>query len=80
VALLPDQVQAFEAFKADPTLDMPDVPFQILTALSLTKDHWTTIAKTVSWQMLRQNINSFAQKVADIDLNARDSKVQPLVR
>jgi 60 kDa SS-A/Ro ribonucleoprotein len=61
VALLPESMKAFEAFKADPTLDLPDVPFQMLTALSLTKAHWTAIAKTGSWQMLRQNLNTFAR-------------------
>ena len=61
VSLLPDTVKAFEAFKADSTLDLPDVPFQMLTALPLTKDHWTAIAKTASWQMLRQNLNTFAR-------------------
>jgi 60 kDa SS-A/Ro ribonucleoprotein len=60
-SLLPESVKAFEAFKADPTLDLPDVPFQMLTALALTKDHWTAIAKTASWQMLRQNLNTFAR-------------------
>lgn len=59
--LLPDIVKAFEAFKADPTLDLPDVPFQMLTALPLTKSHWTAIAKAASWQMLRQNLNTFAR-------------------
>jgi 60 kDa SS-A/Ro ribonucleoprotein len=60
-SLLPETVKAFEAFKADPTLELPDVPFQMLTALPLTKDHWTAIAKTASWQMLRQNLNTFAR-------------------
>jgi 60 kDa SS-A/Ro ribonucleoprotein len=59
--LLPEAVKAFEAFKVDPTLDVPDVPFQMLTALPLTKAHWAAIAKTASWQMLRQNLNTFAR-------------------
>jgi 60 kDa SS-A/Ro ribonucleoprotein len=59
--LLPDQVKAFEAFKADPSGATPDVPFQMLTALPLTTAHWVAIAGMASWQMLRQNLNTFAR-------------------
>jgi len=45
VAALPAIVAAFEAFKRDPQAPLPDVPFQMLTALPLTKQHWAAIAE-----------------------------------
>ncbi len=59
VAMLPEAVRAFEAFKRDATLPVPDVPFQMLTALELTPEHWAAIAKSAGWQMLRMNLNTF---------------------
>ena len=59
VAALPAIVAAFEAFKRDPQAPLPDVPFQMLTALPLTKQHWAAIAEKAGWQMLRMNLNTF---------------------
>ncbi len=61
VLALPELVKAFEAFKRDPSLPVPAVPFQMLTAMPLTREHWVQIAETAGWQMLRQNLNSFAR-------------------
>ncbi|KQZ15462.1 RNA-binding protein [Mesorhizobium sp. Root554] len=61
VLALPDLVKAFEAFKRDPSLPVPEVPFQMLTTMPLTKPHWVQIAETAGWQMLRQNLNTFAR-------------------
>lgn len=58
---LPEQVVAFEAFKRDPSRPVPAVPFQMLTALELTAAHWVEIAEQAGWQMLRQNLNTFAR-------------------
>jgi 60 kDa SS-A/Ro ribonucleoprotein len=62
---LPPITQAFERFKRDSALGMapqvPDVPFQMLTALNLTAAQWGQIARTGSWQMVRQNLNTFAR-------------------
>lgn len=58
---LPQVVTAFEAFKRGDTKDVPDVPFQMLTALPLTKAEWTRIAEHGSWQMTRMNLNTFAR-------------------
>lgn len=58
---LPGAVKDFELFKRDMSRNLPDVPFQMLTSLPLTKEHWIDIAKRSSWQMLRQNINTFAR-------------------
>jgi 60 kDa SS-A/Ro ribonucleoprotein len=41
--------------------DVPDVPFQMLTALELTALQWAQIARAGSWQMVRQNLNTFAR-------------------
>lgn len=60
-AQLPETTRAFEAYKKDRSGVMPDVPFQMLTALELTTDQWTQIAQNGSWQMVRQNLNTFAR-------------------
>jgi 60 kDa SS-A/Ro ribonucleoprotein len=59
VAKVPEAVRAFEAFKRDAANPVPDVPFQMLTALELTPQHWAAIAKSAGWQMLRMNLNTF---------------------
>jgi 60 kDa SS-A/Ro ribonucleoprotein len=59
---LPPIVQAFEAFKKNPlTAEVPDVPFQFLTALELDSRAWSQIARRASWQTLRMNLNTFAR-------------------
>jgi 60 kDa SS-A/Ro ribonucleoprotein len=58
---LPPVVRAFEAFKAGEG-PMPDVPFEMLTALELTKEHWTAIAKAMSWTQTRMNLNTLLRK------------------
>lgn len=59
VALVPEAVRALEAFKRDASHPVPDVPFQMLTALELTPMHWAAIARSAGWQMLRMNLNTF---------------------
>jgi 60 kDa SS-A/Ro ribonucleoprotein len=63
---LPPLTRAFERFKRGvalgaTTMEVPDVPFQMLTALPLTTAHWVRIAHAGSWQMVRQNLNTFAR-------------------
>ena len=65
-AALPPATQAFERFKramreGAEVAELPDVPFQMLTALELTPAHWAAIARKGSWQMVRQNLNTFAR-------------------
>ena len=60
-AALPDCVKGFESFKRGETKDVPDVPFQMLTALSLGQPEWTAIARRAPWQMTRMNLNTFAR-------------------
>ncbi|MDB6132774.1 MAG: hypothetical protein JWM59_1017 [Verrucomicrobiales bacterium] len=59
--MLPPLVRDFEVFKGSPGTAMPDVPFQMLTALSLGQAHWSQIARTASWQTTRMNLNTFAR-------------------
>ena len=61
LADLPPITQSYEAYKADMTQPVPDVPFQLLTAFPLSTEHWTTIALNAGWQMLRMNLNTFAR-------------------
>jgi 60 kDa SS-A/Ro ribonucleoprotein len=57
---LPAAVRAFERYKADPAgSEVPDVPFQMLTALPLGRDGWVAVARRASWQMTRMNLNTF---------------------
>lgn len=65
-AALPPITQAFERFKRESAagvanLTVPKVPFQMLTALALNARQWADIARTGSWQMVRQNLNTFAR-------------------
>jgi 60 kDa SS-A/Ro ribonucleoprotein len=59
---LPAVVREFEAFKAGERAVVPDVPFQMLTALDLGKSEWTAIARRAPWQMTRMNLNTFARQ------------------
>jgi 60 kDa SS-A/Ro ribonucleoprotein len=54
---LPQTVRAFEAFKKGEG-PVPDVPFEMLTALELSTEHWNEIAKTMSWTQTRMNLNT----------------------
>jgi 60 kDa SS-A/Ro ribonucleoprotein len=61
VESLPEVVRRFEAFKAGERGEVPDVPFQMLTALTLGTAEWTAIARRAPWQMTRMNLNTFAR-------------------
>jgi len=58
---LPDVARNFEAYKRGDTREIPDVPFQMLTALELGTPEWTAIAQRAPWQMTRMNLNTFAR-------------------
>lgn len=64
---LPEIAREFEAFKADlvkhagSVRTVPDVPFQMLTALELGTAEWTAIARRATWQLTRMNLNTFAR-------------------
>ena len=56
---LPQLVKDFENYKKNQSGKVPNVPFQMLTALNLDSNAWTQIARNVSWQTLRMNLNTF---------------------
>ena len=56
---LPNLVKKFEEFKKDLSKEVPDVPFQMLTALSLTEENWKQIALNATWNQIRMNLNTF---------------------
>ncbi len=58
---LPPALAAFEAYKTDPAQPIPEVPFQMLTALPLNAQAWAQIARHGGWQMVRMNLNTFAR-------------------
>ena len=58
---LPPVVRAFEAFKKGEG-ELPDVPFEMLTALPLSKEHWAQIARRMTWTQTRMNLNTLLRK------------------
>ncbi|MDQ3321704.1 MAG: TROVE domain-containing protein, partial [Acidobacteriota bacterium] len=56
---LPEIVRAFERFKNGDSIEVPVVPFQMLTALPISTKEWTEIARNAAWQMTRMNLNTF---------------------
>lgn len=58
---LPALVKQYEAFKSGDSLDLPDVPFELLTMLPLSQLDWAAIARKAPWQMTRMNLNTFAR-------------------
>src|SRR6266481_1490795 len=58
---LPKLVMQFEQFKAGEALEVPNLPFMLLSALPLSRNDWVSIAKNASWQTTRMNLNTFAR-------------------
>lgn len=61
IAALPDNVKAFEAIKEAKGLgdrDIESIPFMMLTNLELGEKDWARLAGTMTWNQLRQNLNS----------------------
>jgi 60 kDa SS-A/Ro ribonucleoprotein len=58
---LPVLVREFERFKSGEAMDVPDLPFMMLSSLPLSQRDWATIASKASWQTLRMNLNTFAR-------------------
>lgn len=61
LAQLPELVKQFEAFKKDTSNPIPNVPFQMLTSLALTEEHWKHMAIHGGWHFTRMNLNTFAR-------------------
>jgi 60 kDa SS-A/Ro ribonucleoprotein len=62
--VLPQVVQDLMAFRSGVSVTVPDVPFQMLSDLSLTPEQWAEVARRGSWQMLRQGLNMLDRKGA----------------
>jgi len=77
---VPDVVRAYEAFKAGETEELPNVRWELLTALDLKPEHWKLIARRAGWRQAVKQLNTFhrhqvlddpetveilAQKIAD---------------
>lgn len=66
-AKLPTLVQSYEALKAwakakeGDSPELPDVPFEMLTALELGEKGWRSIAERATWTQTRMNLNTFAR-------------------
>ncbi|HEY2400998.1 MAG TPA: TROVE domain-containing protein, partial [Steroidobacteraceae bacterium] len=58
---LPAAVRSFVRYQSDRSQELPDVPFQMLTALGLTQEEWARVALRGGWQMVRMNLNTFAR-------------------
>lgn len=58
---LPENLRGYLAFKNGETKQVPNVPFQLLTSLTLGTSEWTEIAKNAPWNMTRMNLNTFAR-------------------
>ena len=56
---LPEIVKQFEKFKSGDVSEVPQVPFQMLTALPISTKEWISIARNAAWQMTRMNLNTF---------------------
>ncbi|MBL8227608.1 MAG: TROVE domain-containing protein [Bryobacterales bacterium] len=60
-AVLPALVRQFEQFKAGESMDVPELPLPMLTALPLSKRDWIRLSRNLSWQALRMNLNTLAR-------------------
>ncbi|HEX8655189.1 MAG TPA: TROVE domain-containing protein [Allosphingosinicella sp.] len=61
VAALPAEIAGFEAWKRAPEGPLPDVPFEWLTAFTLSAGQWAELASRMGWQALRINLNTLAR-------------------
>jgi len=59
--LLPQSIVELQRFRADSRRPVPAVPFQLLTAMELSRDHWCAIAAQATWTQTRMNLNTFAR-------------------
>lgn len=55
---LPKVIQDYELLKRGVSVELPNVPFQMLTHLKLNAEQWTSVAKNMGWQALRINLNT----------------------
>lgn len=58
---LPPNTQALQAFRAKTSTNVPDVPFLLLSNETLSTAQWVNVARGMSWQALRMNLNHLAR-------------------
>ena len=63
----------YESFKKEMKGEIPEVPFQMLTALPLTNEHWKQIASNATWNQIRMNLNTFARHAVLADKKMVDA-------
>ena len=61
VEALPKALRDLLEYRATGSGAVPRVPFQLLTALPLSREEWAQVAANGSWQMVRMNLNTFAR-------------------
>ncbi|MDF1734883.1 MAG: hypothetical protein P1U37_06330 [Minwuia sp.] len=61
VAALPVEIRDFEAWKADRSRALPNVPYEWLTSFELDAEQWAVLASRMGWQALRMNLNTLAR-------------------
>jgi 60 kDa SS-A/Ro ribonucleoprotein len=61
VKALPKGLQQLIAYRLDRSHGVPAVPFQMLTALELSREEWAEVAIKGGWHMVRMNLNTFAR-------------------
>jgi 60 kDa SS-A/Ro ribonucleoprotein len=71
---LPNAIRTFEQYKVATSVGIPPVPFQMLTALNLTRKEWAHIALQSGWHMVRMNLNTFTRHGV-FDLNGMDQQI-----
>ena len=79
---LPALVREYEAFKRDRRGPLPKLPFQYFASLPLEAAQWGELARNVSWQTLRMNLNTFQRhgvfedprRVAEVAARLRDGR------
>ena len=59
--MLPESLKALAKYRVDASAPVPNVPFQMLTALNLSAEAWAQVARSAGWQMVRMNLNTFAR-------------------
>lgn len=68
----------YEIFKKDMKGEIPDVPFQMLTQLPLTNEHWKQIAENATWTQTRMNLNTFDRHGVFADSKLTNTIVEKL--
>jgi len=63
-AALPQVVQDLIAFRTGAAPKVPEVPFQMLSDLTLSPEQWAEVAGRASWAVLRQGLNMLDRKGA----------------